>query len=84
MHSESALPHTNIADREGALLRIVRELIDELHPEAGHFFHLTLDSSLDRDLGLNSLARMELLTRLEREFSLALSLSLIHIDAADE
>jgi 1-acyl-sn-glycerol-3-phosphate acyltransferase len=73
MQSDSMSPQAQTPDREEVLLRIVRELIDELHPEAGHFFHLTLDSSLDRDLGLNSLARMELLTRLEREFSLALS-----------
>ena len=59
-------------DRQEVLLRLIRELLDELHPQAGHSLQLTLDSSLDRDLGLNSLARMELLVRLEREYDLRL------------
>ena len=50
--------------REEVLMRVIRELVAELHPESS--LHLTLDSSLDRELGLSSLARMELLTRLER------------------
>jgi len=73
MHAESVTGGLSTADREETLLQIVRELTVELHPGAGQPLHLTLDSSLDRDLGLNSLARMELLNRLERAFGLSLS-----------
>ena len=41
----------------------------ELHPEAARYHEVSLDDELDRDLGLDSLARMELLTRLEKEFT---------------
>ncbi|MCD6040446.1 MAG: AMP-dependent synthetase and ligase, partial [Burkholderiales bacterium] len=34
--------------------------------------YVSLDSSLERDLGLDSLARVELVLRLEREFALSL------------
>lgn len=74
MREKSQSPAQGEHDRqEERLLQIIRELAEELHPEAGHSLSLNLDSSLDRDLGLNSLARMELLTRLEREFAVSLS-----------
>jgi 1-acyl-sn-glycerol-3-phosphate acyltransferase len=53
-----------------ALLDIVRELGSELHPARRP--RITLDSALDRDVGLDSLARVELLLRLERRFGVAL------------
>jgi len=53
------------------LLQVIRQLAEELHPEAPQA-SVMLDSSLDRDLGLDSLARMELLTRLENTFSIRL------------
>ncbi|BAL23820.1 AMP-dependent synthetase and ligase [Azoarcus sp. KH32C] len=46
------------------MLRIVRELVTELHPDRDDV--PGLDSHLERDLGLDSLARVELLARLER------------------
>jgi len=48
-----------------ALLDVVRETYLDLHrrPEGG--VRITLDSSLDRELGFDSLARVELLTRIE-------------------
>ena len=46
------------------LLAVISQLTTELHPDTPPP-PVTLDSSLDRDLGLDSLARMELLTRLE-------------------
>ncbi len=73
MRSANEPTPSNQSDRQETLLRLIRHLVDELHPRAGRSLHLTLDSSLDRDLGLNSLARMELLVRLEREFGLRLS-----------
>lgn len=56
-------------DRSAALLRIVEKLSDELHRER---VAVTLDSSLEADLGFDSLTRMELLLRIERAFSLSL------------
>jgi 1-acyl-sn-glycerol-3-phosphate acyltransferase len=54
------------------LLDVVRELAAELHPHQWLVAPVTLDSSLDRDLGLDSLARMELLARIERSFEATL------------
>ena len=54
------------------LLTIVSRLMAELHPEAASRLDITLDSRLDRDLGLDSLARMELLARLEQAFAVRL------------
>ena len=47
-------------------LELVRQLALELHPRHDATLRVTLDSMLDRDLGLDSLARAELLLRLER------------------
>jgi 1-acyl-sn-glycerol-3-phosphate acyltransferase len=56
---------------ETVLLGIVRQLAEELHrrPAASA---VTLDSLLDRELGIDSLARVELLTRIERAFHVSL------------
>lgn len=49
-----------------ALLAIVEATLRELHADAPGLPPVTLASLLDRDLGLDSLARMELLLRIER------------------
>jgi len=49
------------------LLSIVYSLVRELRPTARDVEYLGLDHSLDRDFGLDSLARVELLVRIERE-----------------
>ncbi|RJG00245.1 AMP-binding protein [Noviherbaspirillum sedimenti] len=49
------------------LLALVRALAAELKPGAGDFSALGLDHRLERDFGLDSLARVELLARIERE-----------------
>ncbi len=54
------------------LLKIIEELMAELHPDAAHRQAIALDSSLDADLGLDSLARMELLARLEKKCEIRL------------
>jgi acyl carrier protein len=52
------------------LLRVVLTLVEETHPmRAGR---VSLSSHLERDLGLDSLARVELLLRLGNEFNSAL------------
>ncbi|MCC6077416.1 AMP-binding protein [Pseudomonas sp. GCM10022188] len=53
------------------LLALVDQLILEVQP--GTPLRATLDSALDRDLGLDSLARVELLARVEATFGLRLA-----------
>ena len=53
-----------------ALLRLVDEVVSELQP--GTTRRASLDSTLDRELGLDSLSRVELLARIERRFALRL------------
>ena len=55
-----------------ALLQTVEEVVYELYPHKQTQQRITLDSSLDRDLGLDSLARMELLMRLEHSLGVRL------------
>jgi 1-acyl-sn-glycerol-3-phosphate acyltransferase len=55
------------------LLDIVRGLARELRPGAGGIDRLGLDDQLERDFGLDSLARVELLARIERELGATLS-----------
>ncbi len=63
------------------LLAAVRQLSQELHPRGPSIGTITLDSALDRDLGFDSLGRVELLSRLEQEFDVTLSEQ--HIAEAD-
>ena len=65
MASDSA----STASREAALLELALELSRELHPNRRNR-GLTPDSSLERDAGLDSLARMELLLRMEKRMGL--------------
>jgi len=55
-----------------ALLDLVRQLALELHPQRKRTIQVTLDSALDRDLGFDSLSRVELLQRIERAFGVSL------------
>lgn len=54
------------------LLQAIRNLEKELHPHRDRPCALNLKSDLDRDLGFDSLARTELLQRLENAFSVTL------------
>jgi 1-acyl-sn-glycerol-3-phosphate acyltransferase len=54
------------------LSRLVRDLVWELHPEMQRRLTVTLDSNLDRDLGLDSLGRAELVLRIDRAFKVRL------------
>jgi len=56
-----------------SLVEVVREVTAELHPRGLGGHEVALDSSLERDLGLDSLGRVEVLLRLERVFGLSLS-----------
>ncbi len=55
---------------EAKLLDILARLYLELHPGQKH--SVTLDSSLERDLGFDSLSRTELLLRVEQSFAVKL------------
>ena len=54
------------------LLTLIEELVAEIHANKPRSFVLNLDSSLDSDIGLDSLARVELITRIEQHFSVTL------------
>jgi len=55
------------------LLALIRELCAELRPDRAPSVPVTLDSSLDRDIGLDSLSRLELLGRVDHRFEVTLS-----------
>ncbi len=57
--------------------RLVRDLVWELHPHMQRRAAVTLDSDLDRDLGLDSLGRAELVLRIDRMFKVRLPDQLI-------
>ncbi len=56
---------------ESAMIALVHGLLQELHPNARPR-PIALDMALDRDLGLDSLARIELAARIERAFGVDL------------
>jgi len=62
----------NIKDTSARLLREVQALAAEIRPQQAAPQPVTIDSALVRDLGLDSLARVELLTRIEKRFSVTL------------
>ncbi|MBN1470333.1 MAG: acyl carrier protein, partial [Syntrophaceae bacterium] len=51
------------------LLKNIRELVAELHPSWPKTRKIQQDSLLSKDLGLDSLARVELLTRMEKSLN---------------
>ncbi len=59
------------------LLGVVRDLALELHPHLRRTLSVDLDSDLDRDAGLDSLGRAELLLRVDRTFKVRLPERLI-------
>ncbi|MEW6100295.1 MAG: AMP-binding protein [Pseudomonadota bacterium] len=67
-----ALPAAPPSADAAGLLSLVEAMLRELRPGAAELPPVTLASRLDQDLGLDSLARMELLLRAERAFGVAL------------
>jgi 1-acyl-sn-glycerol-3-phosphate acyltransferase len=50
------------------LVALVRDLVHELHPQRSKFIEVVPSSRIERDLGIDSLARTELILRIERAF----------------
>jgi 1-acyl-sn-glycerol-3-phosphate acyltransferase len=65
-----APPDTDARRRE--LIAVVSDLLHELHPQRAATLEIALSSRLERDLGIDSLARTELVQRVERSFRLRL------------
>ncbi|MEX2304498.1 MAG: AMP-binding protein [Bryobacterales bacterium] len=61
-----------IENPSGRLLEVVRQLVLDLHPHRKRGLDVKWDSRLDRDLGVDSLGRAELLSRVERTFRVRL------------
>jgi 1-acyl-sn-glycerol-3-phosphate acyltransferase len=53
-------------DQAALLIALARELVEQTRPDTRGRLHVTLASNIDRDLGLDSLARVELGLRVER------------------
>jgi len=54
------------------LLQVIQGLVSEVHPQRPPTAVITLDSAFEKELGLDSLARVELISRVEKRFKLAL------------
>ena len=63
--------------RERSLIAIVGELARELHPQHARCETISSSTRLERDLGIDSLGRTELVLRLERAFGVRLSINLV-------
>ncbi len=63
--------------RERSLIAIVDELARELHPQHIRRGNTSLSSRLEKDLGIDSLGRTELVLRLERAFGVRLPIKLV-------
>jgi 1-acyl-sn-glycerol-3-phosphate acyltransferase len=62
---------------ERDLLVVVRELVGELQPDRVKFVDISPSSRLERDLGIDSLGRTELILRIERAFAVRLPLQIV-------
>jgi 1-acyl-sn-glycerol-3-phosphate acyltransferase len=70
-------PAPDQREREATLLAIIGELARELHPQQSRVGEVSLRSRLERDLGIDSLGRTELVLRLERAFGARLPIALV-------
>ena len=75
--TQSASVGKEASEAATRLLKVVSDFVLEVHPERREHLQLMAKSRLDRDLGLDSLGRAELLSRLEREFRVSLPESLL-------
>jgi len=66
-------PETHPTDAAERLTALARELLVQSRPEAAPRLKVMLESRLERDLGIDSLARVELMLRMERAFGVRLA-----------
>ena len=59
--------------REPEVIAVIQDLVQELHPERAKFMDVNASSRLERDLGIDSLARTELILRIETAFGMRLA-----------
>ena len=70
--SETSAQQGSVDDTAQILIQLITELIVELNPRQTSNKAVMLDSALGRDLGMDSLARVELFTRVESRFQISL------------
>ena len=70
--AESPAALAEQALRERDVIALVAALVRELHPQRIRFIDVRLASRIERDLGIDSLARTELILRIERAFRVRL------------
>jgi 1-acyl-sn-glycerol-3-phosphate acyltransferase len=63
---------TQLGKPSDVAIALTRQFLGELHPGEGQRRPVHLDSELERDLGLDSLSRVELAARVERAFQVRL------------
>ncbi len=63
---------TTSSVRDNELIAVIGELVRELHPQRAQFIEVGPSSHIERDLGIDSLARTELILRIERAFRVRL------------
>ncbi len=71
------MPPLDNGSREEGLIAVVRELVRELHPRQPKAFDISPASRLEQDLGIDSLARTELILRIERAFHMRLAVGVV-------
>ncbi len=54
------------------ILATIQEVVAEVHPGKAETLRLELDNTVDKDLGMDSLGRVELIARLEEKFNIVL------------
>jgi acyl carrier protein len=69
---ESAIATAEPEQRERKLRAVVGGLVRELHPRRSRFIDIAPSSRIERDLGIDSLGRTELILRIERAFRVRL------------
>lgn len=74
MSEPDTTPETGTPDMN-ALLAVIRTMVGEIHPHWKNL-HFTPDTHLERELGLDSMARMELRTRIESSLDVTLDESM--------
>ncbi|QWG22320.1 AMP-binding protein [Bradyrhizobium sediminis] len=70
--SDSSATATGQDLREQDLIMVVAALVRELHPQRFRFIDVRPSSRIERDLGIDSLGRTELILRIERAFRVRL------------